>query len=152
MSVSVNAVQSHINVINGLSDPFESLQMDIEMNLRSDLVRCHGFSVEFVSGLSEDEVYHFIDCIEDGIDPLEKMVQFQNVRETKEQIQSELETNLKVEEMGFSERTLKVLQQNNVKTKFQLKRLELLDLMKMRNMGRKSILEIEEKLNVKYDW
>lgn len=152
MSVSVNALQSHINVINGLSDPFESLQMNIEMNLRSDLVRCYGFSVEFVSGLSEDEVYHFIDCIEDGIDPLEKMVQLQNAEEIKEQIQSELETNLKVEEMGFSERTLKVLEKHSIKTEQQLRRLELLDLMKMRDMGKKSILEIEEKLNIRYDW
>lgn len=64
----------------------------------------------------------------------------------------EEENDQQIEKLDFSIRTKSVLKRHDVNTIGDLRKLTLKELMLMRNMGRNSIREIEEKLDVKYDW
>ena len=60
------------------------------------------------------------------------------------------EDNRTIEEMNFSVRTTNCLKRANINTVQQIKELSMDDVMRIRNLGRRSYDELEEVLNIKF--
>jgi hypothetical protein len=118
------------------------IYVDVETRGDCEIYVCECLKCEQTTSLNYAE--EWFEDYEEEISPVTEV-------ETVEPMELEIDTR-SLCELDFSVRTYNCLKRAGYETAQQLKDAPFEDILKVRNLGRMSIKEIEEKLNIKYDW